>query len=140
MMNRTMYFLQLDFKKNNFRKVPLKEFQSNAIFQKLKCLFASRIKKWIILLPLFALVTFAGCDQNQLTSFKEDYAAVKFAVDSLTYSFLGNSKGEYIQEVTVDIMGDSTGYDRFFNVEIVDDEATTAKKNEYEIINGVVGA
>lgn len=96
-----------------------------------------------ILLGLFALVGVLltlGCEQEGLTSFDTDFSAINFSADSTSYSFLGNSEDEYVEEVEVMILGTSSDRDRTFNVEVVNDELTTAEESDYEIVGGLVEA
>lgn len=58
----------------------------------------------------------------------------------ITYSFLGNESGEYIQEVPVQVIGKAAEQDRYFSVTTVEGEMTTAAEDQYEIVEGVVKA
>lgn len=99
-----------------------------------------------ILKNIFGIIALAGvmlvigCEQQGLTSFDTDYTGINFPSDSTNYSFLGNSEGEHIKEIEVMILGTSSDMDRTFNVEVINDELTTADESEYEIIEGVVDA
>ncbi len=94
--------------------------------------------KYIGLLFLTMAVTFS-CEKEEIMSFQAD-DAVNFQDESITYSFLTNPEEEYIQEIEVRIMGVAKDYDRYFEVEIIDDELTTAQADQFEIIGGVVKA
>jgi hypothetical protein len=88
-------------------------------------------------------ITFLGCKKDELQPFKAN-SAINFAkienLNSVTYSFMANPTNEYIQEIPVLIMGDSSAVDRTFNVEVVKDSNTTAQPAQYEIIGGLVEA
>src|SRR5699024_7395858 len=96
--------------------------------------------KYILPLTLVGVLIFAGCQKQQITAFEEEYSAINFAADSVSYSFLGNTTGEFIQEIPVKIMGDSASYDRVFSAEILNDDITTAQESDYNIIGGTVKA
>lgn len=98
------------------------------------------------LLSLWIFV--AGCEKETLTQF-DSAPAVNFDIISMPggpasysteYSFLVNPDPEYIQEIAVSIMGVAVDRERYFNVEIVDDEVTTATSDQYQIIGGTVAA
>ncbi|MCF4100779.1 DUF4843 domain-containing protein [Gillisia sp. M10.2A] len=99
------------------------------------------------LFALFATILLTtACEKDEITSF-EAKPAVNFTVVSENdykynkrYSFLGNTDGEFLMEIPVRIMGNSTNYDRYFNVEIIQDSLSTASENLYEIQKGVVKA
>jgi hypothetical protein len=92
---------------------------------------------------LLASTMIAGCKKDEPMAFKAE-SAVNFnlvnKLYSVDYSFLTNPEPEFVQEVPVTILGDTTGYDRTFNVEVVNDSVTTATPDLYEIIGGKVDA
>lgn len=81
-----------------------------------------------------------GCEQTNVSSFDTSFAAVNFETDSLSYSFLENSEDTYVQEVPMQLMGDTTTSDREFAVEVVNDSLTTAQSGDYAIQGGIVPA
>lgn len=87
---------------------------------------------------LFALM-FTACDQEENGSF-EALPAVNFVDDAAEYSFLGNPEEFHLHEAEVRIIGEAVDYDRHFEVEVVQDEFTTASTAQYEILEGVVPA
>lgn len=80
-----------------------------------------------------------SCSKKDLTAFKAD-AAVNFIETLTEYSFLGNPDKEYIQEIEVRVIGDSTNYDRQFTAEPIMDTNTTASAEQYQILGGIVKA
>ncbi|EOR96296.1 hypothetical protein ADIARSV_0531 [Arcticibacter svalbardensis MN12-7] len=101
-----------------------------------------KIKFFLTTLVLITVI-FGGCQKDTIQEFKA-LSAVNFTqvsnLYSITYSFLTNPSGEYIQIIPVSILGDSTDYDRSFNVEVVNDSVTTAPPELYGIIGGTVKA
>lgn len=99
--------------------------------------------KKIQYITLFFLIgvfaTLVSCEKDEIMSF-EGKPAINFKGESTEYSFLVNQENEYIQEVEVRIIGDTTDYDRNFSVEVVKDTNTTATSEQYEILDGVVKA
>lgn len=97
---------------------------------------------FFICLMVFS-VSFFGCKKEKLQPFKAN-PAINFAkvenTNSLTYSFMTNPSNDYIQEIPVTIIGDSSNVDRTFNVEIVSDSNTTATPAQYELLGGIVEA
>lgn len=86
---------------------------------------------------------FLSCKKDEIQPFKSNPAVNFNQIDylnSVKYSFLANTSGEYIQEIPVTIMGDSANVDRHFEVTIVNDSNTTAKPGQYEILGGLVKA
>ncbi|HEY1115800.1 MAG TPA: DUF4843 domain-containing protein [Chitinophagaceae bacterium] len=101
-------------------------------------------KNTIFYVPLMVLVIImSSCTRQDLQPFQAQ-PAVNFVkvenLHSLTYSFMANPSNEYIQEVPVYIIGDSSSVDRSFDVMVVNDTSTTARPDQYEIIGGVVKA
>jgi hypothetical protein len=95
----------------------------------------------ILLVALVGSAFVYGCEQTNVSSFDpESFSAVNFQTDSLSYSFLENSEDSYVQEVPVQIIGDSTNADREFSVEVIEDSLTTAEASDYEIQGGVIPA
>ena len=88
---------------------------------------------------LGVLFFLSACEEEKIMTFDTSKAAVNFSTSSFDYSFLGNSDNEHVQEIEVNIVGDSANYDRTFNVEIVD-STTTASTGQYEILEGIVKA
>lgn len=102
------------------------------------------MNKSIITVLVAALAGFLfvnGCEQTNVSSFDPDsFAAVNFQTDSLSYSFLENSVDSYLQEVPVQLMGDTISSDREFSVEVINDSLTTAESSDYAIQGGVLPA
>lgn len=101
-------------------------------------------KTTILFICLIAFsVSFFSCKKEELQPFKAN-PAINFAkvenTNSLTYSFMTNPEKDYIQEIPVTIIGDSSNVDRTFNVEVVSDSNTTATSGQYEILGGIVEA
>lgn len=88
---------------------------------------------------LVLMFVFISCDEEDIISF-EALPAVNFVNESKTYSFLGNLDGEALQEIEIQIIGDVSDQDRYFEVEIIQDEETNAEQEQYEIAQGVVKA
>jgi hypothetical protein len=90
-----------------------------------------------------ALVGFAmlqlSCEKDEITAFSAP-DAVNFTTLKTDYSFLGNATNEYVLTAPVRILGNVSDKDRKFNVEVVNDENTTATAAQYSIIGGVVKA
>src|SRR5690606_31141716 len=99
-----------------------------------------------------AIGTFVSCEKSEIKQFTEK-SSINFeyfvdkkqhtwkpAVRAIEYSFLTNPTGEVIQAIPVIISGNTVDYDREFTVEVVDDETTTARPDQYEILGGKVGA
>lgn len=84
---------------------------------------------------------FTACSKSEIPTF-QGVPGVNFGkienTNSVVHSFLGNTGDDYIQEIPVIIMGDTSAKDRTFNVEVVNDSNTTAAPNQYEIIGGIV--
>ncbi len=89
-----------------------------------------------------------ACEKSEIKTFSSD-SSVNFEYfqgrgSNLTktsiYSFLTNPTGEYIQKIPVIIAGAPVDYDRKFAVEIVNDETTTAKVGQYEVVKSVIRA
>lgn len=110
------------------------------------------MKKYIKKTTPFYLLIFmfllGSCTQDEISVF-EGNSGVTFLPDSesaavnsyeKSYSFLGNSTGEYIQEIDVQITGEASDTDRYFNVKVINGDETTASEDQYEIIEGVVKA
>ncbi len=105
-----------------------------------RAIFAMLVSLWIFV---------SGCEKETLTQF-ESKPAVNFDLRTVTsggtgtystdYSFLINPDEEYVQEIAVSIMGVAADRERHFNVEVVDDEVTTATPGQYEILGGTVAA
>ena len=99
--------------------------------------------KKIKLLPIYMLFgiffILNACQEEKIMTYDTSRAAVNFASSSVAYTFLANPENEYVQEIEVNIIGDSVDYDRTFNVEIVD-SLTTATTDQYEILGGIVKA
>ncbi|SHF30336.1 protein of unknown function [Fodinibius roseus] len=89
---------------------------------------------------LLGAAVFSGCEQEEIMSYDEEYTALNFTADSTTYSFLDNPEDEYVQEITLQVMGDSTGHDRPITLEIIEDSLTTAGSSDYDMMEGVVPA
>lgn len=103
------------------------------------------MKKFIISALSLCLLLVLSCTEDKIDSFEGENGVTFIPKSSgepfeLTYSFLGNATGEYIQEVDVQIIGRATSEDRFFNVKVTDTEKTTANNNQYEILKGEVKA
>ncbi len=93
----------------------------------------------ILALSLF----FASCKKQDLQPFKANSAINFVKVDnqnSITYSFMTNPSNEYTQDITVNIIGDTSNVDRTFEVQVVNDTNTTALPAQYKILGGVVKA
>lgn len=110
------------------------------------------MKKYIKTIIPFYLLSFVlllgSCSQDEIPMF-EGSNGITFLPDTesaavnsyeKSYSFLGNSTGEFVQEVEVQIVGEASDTDRYFNVRVVTGDDTTATENQYEIIEGVVKA
>jgi len=80
-----------------------------------------------------------SCEKDDIDNFSAE-PAINFVNDSLQYSFIQEVSNEYTLEVPVAILGSTTDYDRYFEVEILDDEETTATSDLYEIVEGIVPA
>lgn len=78
-----------------------------------------------------------GCTKDEPAAF-EAKAAVNFIGKSVEYTFMSNPQNEYIQEVPVRIIGDTTSYDRYFKAVVIKDTSTTAADGQYEVLRGVV--
>ena len=108
-----------------------------------------KYKKNITFIYLLTFVFILGsCTKDEISSF-EGQNGITFLPDSesaninsyeKSYSFLGNSTGEYLQEVEVQIVGEAKEQDRFFNVKIATGDQTTASESQYQIVEGVVKA
>ncbi|MDN3667574.1 DUF4843 domain-containing protein [Algibacter miyuki] len=85
------------------------------------------------------LVLVMSCEKDEIDNFSAA-PAINFVNDSIQYSFIQEVSNEYILEVPVAIIGNTADYDRYFNVEVLDDELTTATTDLYEIIEGKVPA
>ena len=96
--------------------------------------------KFIPIYMLLGILFFmSACEEEEIMTFDTSRAAVNFSSSSFGYSFLKNPDNEYIQEIEVDIVGDTVSYDRTFNVEVVD-SMTTATSGQYEVLEGIVKA
>ena len=85
------------------------------------------------------LLCCSSCHKDELTSFKSN-DAINFTSENFTYSFLGNNTGEYIQEIPVRVIGNAKDYDRYFQIEVLNDSLTTASNNQYDVLEGIVKA
>lgn len=96
-----------------------------------------------ILYTIFSIaicVVFAtSCEKDEIGSFTAK-PAINFVNDSIQYSFIQEISDEHIVEIPVAIIGKIVDYDRYFQVEVVDDQLTTATPDLYEIIEGKVAA
>tara|TARA_R110002020_G_scaffold185364_4_gene382945 strand:- start:6209 stop:6913 length:705 start_codon:yes stop_codon:yes gene_type:complete len=90
-----------------------------------------------LILGILSTVLVSSCDKDELTGFSTE-AAINFVSDSTQYSFIQEPADEHIVELPVFVTGDSTSYDRFFNVEVLNDPETTAAESQYEIIEGII--
>ena len=96
--------------------------------------------KKLTLIPYLALslmLVFASCDKQAIAPFMAE-PAVNFTSKSTEYSFLTNPGDDHVQEIEVHIVGNTTDYERKFNVQVINDSLTTARPDQYEIIGGVV--
>ncbi|MGI0107026.1 DUF4843 domain-containing protein [Salinimicrobium sp. WS361] len=80
-----------------------------------------------------------SCERDEIGAFEAE-PAVNFVNDSIQYSFVQNPSNEYLLEVPVNILGNSSAVDRYFDVQIIDDSLTTANPELYEIIEAKVPA
>lgn len=90
-----------------------------------------------------ASILFGGCQKDEPMAFKANSAVNFNMVDklySVNYSFLTNPEAEYVQEIPVTLIGDSTSHDRSFSVEVVKDSMTTASSELYQVIGGKIPA
>lgn len=85
------------------------------------------------------LVIAVSCEKDEIDNFSEK-PAINFSKDSIQYSFIQEVSDEHILEVPVAIIGNAADYDRYFDVEVLDDELTTATSDLYEIIEGKISA
>lgn len=94
----------------------------------------------IIALLLVLLVS--SCTKKDILAFSASPAVNFIDTNEVAYeySFLGNPSQEYIYELPVRIIGNSSEADRKFTAEAVKDTTTTAPDNLYEIIGGYVKA
>lgn len=98
------------------------------------------MKNYILITILsLLLLPFVSCEESEIESFSA-LPAINFKNSSLDYSFVQNTSSEYIAEIPVKIIGTAKDYDRFFNVEVVNDSITSADANLYEIMEGKVVA
>ncbi|UMB55449.1 DUF4843 domain-containing protein [Lutibacter sp. A64] len=98
------------------------------------------MKNYILITILtLLLIPFVSCEENEIEAFKA-LPAVNFVNSSLDYSFVQNTDSEYIAEIPVQIIGTATDYDRYFNVEVLNDSITSADTSLYEIVEGKVPA
>lgn len=88
---------------------------------------------------LVVMFFFTSCQEEDIMSF-EALPAVNFINESKTYSFLGNLDGQALQEIEIQIIGNASDQDRYFEVEVIQDEETSAQQQQYEIAQGVVKA
>jgi hypothetical protein len=93
----------------------------------------------LLLAVAFTSVSLLSCKKSELQEFIAPNA-VNFIGTQVEYSFLGNPSNEYIQEIPVRILGDSTSVERTFSAEAVLDTSTTAQPALYEILGGTVPA
>ncbi|WP_299672108.1 DUF4843 domain-containing protein [uncultured Polaribacter sp.] len=99
-----------------------------------------------ILLITFVIFT-TRCTQDEIETFKGN-TQITFVPSTINaespfakaYSFLGNTTGEHIEELEVEIVGNAVDFDRFFNAKVVAGDDTTASENQYEILEGVIKA
>lgn len=100
-----------------------------------------KVETTLIIKLFVCVILFTGCSKSEIPTY-QGVSAVNFGkienADYVVYSFLGNTGNDYIQEIPVIIMGDTSARDRTFNVEVVNDSNTTANPNQYEIIGGTV--
>ena len=95
--------------------------------------------RFCLIIVLITGIVLQGCKKTDIAGFSAA-PAVNFVGTSMVYSFLTNPQNEYIQNIEVKIMGDSTNADRTFSAEVVNDSTTTATPDQYEIIGGVIPA
>ncbi len=99
-----------------------------------------RIKIIAFSLFIAGLSFMSSCDEDEIMTFDNtSYAGIDFTETSKSYSFLTNPDSETIDTIEVEIVGDTTNYDRTFNVSIVD-SLTTSPAGQYEVIGGTVPA
>lgn len=89
------------------------------------------------ILGLVLIVLLCSCNREELTGFSTP-PAVNFVNDSTQYSFIQEPDDEHVVELPVFVIGDSASFDRFFNVEVLNDVETTASEGQYEIIEGII--
>lgn len=95
---------------------------------------------------LALVLLLCACEKSEIKSFEAESAVTFLPTRTgdktyeTTYSFLGNTSNEYVQNIEVQIIGDATDHDRFFNAEVVKDSITTAPEDQYEIMEGIVKA
>ncbi|MFD0761315.1 DUF4843 domain-containing protein [Lutibacter aestuarii] len=98
------------------------------------------MKNYILIAILtIMMISFTSCEEEEIDSFSA-LPAINFINNSSDYSFIQNTSSDYIAEIPVKIIGNSTDYDRFFSVEIINDSITTAESNLYQILEGKVEA
>ena len=95
--------------------------------------------RYIYFLLLVLVILGWSCERDEISGFEAD-PGISFVKDSIGYSFIQNNSDEYTLEVPVRIIGDSTNYDRSFNVDILQDSLTTADPSLYEIMEGMIPA
>lgn len=99
------------------------------------------IKKFLALLVLVT-VLFA-CEKSEVGDFQAEPAVNFSRINNqfaVSYTFLTNPTGEYVQKIPVKIMGFSTDRDRQFKVEVVEGVQTSATSDQYEILSCIVPA
>jgi hypothetical protein len=95
--------------------------------------------KRILSILLGVILLFGACREEEIMTYDTSRAGVNFVSSKGDYTFLYNQEDEYTQEIQVQILGDTAGYDRTFRVEVVD-SMTTASSEQYEILGGIVKA
>lgn len=80
-----------------------------------------------------------SCEKDEVGSF-EAKSAINFVKDSIQYSFIQETADEHIIEIPVAVIGDTTSYDRFFEVTIEEGASTTASSDLYKIMEGKIAA
>ncbi|RXG31471.1 DUF4843 domain-containing protein [Leeuwenhoekiella palythoae] len=95
------------------------------------------MKIFKLIFSLVFIIVLSSCEKDELTGFSTA-PAINFINDSTQYSFIQEPADEHIVEIPVFVTGDSTSYDRFFNVEVLNDPETTASESQYEIVEGII--
>lgn len=91
------------------------------------------------LLIAVLFISFFSCEKDEIMSYEGGFA-INFLEDSTNYSFLANDDPYYIQEIKVRISGDTTDYERYFNVSVISDDFSQASTDRYEIVDGIIPA
>lgn len=94
---------------------------------------------YTIFLMALCVVFTMSCEKDEVGNFTAE-PAINFVNDSIQYSFIQEVADEYVLEVPVAITGTTTNNDRYFEVEVLNDDLTTAPTDLYEIIEGKVPA